>query len=118
MPIVDMRRCCACNFRLRVIQCIFELCIAFAVCAGACYSWCFGCSFAPPRRRTSQCRRTFVPFSVSHWNKLSCPVFDGVGLAVLRAEPMLFGWPNLHFHFVSYFFFLFLPLVVVWGGDL
>ena len=38
-------------------------------------------SFAPPRCRTSQYRRTFVPLSVSFWNNLSDPVFDGVGLA-------------------------------------
>ena len=34
----------------------------------------------PPRCRTSQCTRTFIPFSVSLWNDLSDPVFDGVGL--------------------------------------
>ena len=38
-------------------------------------------SFAPPRCRTSQYRRTFVPLSVSLWNDLRDPVFDGVGLA-------------------------------------
>ena len=38
-------------------------------------------SFAPPRCRTSQYRRSFVPLSVSLWNDLSDPVFDGVGLA-------------------------------------
>ena len=35
-------------------------------------------TYAPPRCRTSQYRRTFVPFSVSLWNDLSDPVFDGV----------------------------------------
>ena len=38
-----------------------------------------GHSFVPPRCRTSQYRRTFVPLSVSLWND-SDPVFDGVGL--------------------------------------
>ena len=38
-------------------------------------------SFAHPRCRTSQYRRTFVPLSVSLWDDLSDPVFDGVGLA-------------------------------------
>ena len=38
-------------------------------------------TYAPPRCRTSQYRRTFIPFSVSLWNDLSDPVFDGVGLA-------------------------------------
>ena len=37
-------------------------------------------SYAPPSCRTSQNRRTFVPFSVSLWNDLADPVFDGVGL--------------------------------------
>ena len=38
-------------------------------------------SFAPPRCRTSQYRRSFVPLSVSLWNDLNDPVFDSVGLA-------------------------------------
>ena len=37
-------------------------------------------NYAPPRCRTSQYSRTFIPFSVSLWNDLSDPVFDGVGL--------------------------------------
>ena len=38
-------------------------------------------SFVPPHCGTSQYLRTFVPLSVSLWNELSDPVFDGVGLA-------------------------------------
>ena len=38
-------------------------------------------TYAPPRCRTSQYRRTFITLSVSLWNYLSDPVFDGVGLA-------------------------------------
>ena len=38
-------------------------------------------SFAPPRCWTSQYCRSFVPLSVSLWNDLSDPVFDGVGMA-------------------------------------
>ena len=37
-------------------------------------------SFAPPRCRTSQYRRTFLPISASFWKDFSDPVFDGVGL--------------------------------------
>ena len=51
-------------------------------------------SFAPPRCRTSQYRRTFVSHSVSLiWNDLSDPVFDGVGLAGFktRANSYLLG---------------------------
>ena len=38
-------------------------------------------AYAPPRCRTMQYSRTFIPFSVSLWNDLANPVFDGVGLA-------------------------------------
>ena len=47
-------------------------------------------SFAPPRCRTSQYRRTFVPLSVSLWNDLSDPVFDGVGLAGFKSRANAF----------------------------
>ena len=43
-------------------------------------------SFTPPRCRNSQYRRTFVPFSVSLWNDLSDPVFDGVGLVRFKSK--------------------------------
>ena len=38
-------------------------------------------TYAPPRCRTLQYSRVFIPFSVSIWNALANPVFDGVGLA-------------------------------------
>ena len=38
-------------------------------------------TYAPPRCRTSQYRRTFILLSVSFWNDLAHPVFDGVRLA-------------------------------------
>ena len=38
-------------------------------------------TYAPPRCRTSHYRRTFIPLSVSLWNNLFDPVFDGVGVA-------------------------------------
>ena len=47
-------------------------------------------SFAPPRCRTSQYHRTFVPLSVSLWNNLSDPVFDGVGLAGFKSRANAF----------------------------
>ena len=43
-------------------------------------------TYAPPRCRTSQYSRTFIPFSVSLWNDLSDPVFDGVGLAGFKSR--------------------------------
>ena len=69
-------------------------------------------SFAPPRCRTYQYRITSVPFSVSLRNDVCFLVFGGVGLAGLKAEPMLSCWPNQLFLFVSYnFLFSFLPWV-------
>ena len=47
-------------------------------------------SFAPPRCKTSQYRRTFVPFSVSLWNDLCGPVFDGVGLVAFKSRASAF----------------------------
>ena len=47
-------------------------------------------SFTPPRCRTSQYRRTIVPLSVSLWNDLSAPVFDGVGLASFKSRANAF----------------------------
>ena len=43
-------------------------------------------SFAPARCRSSQYRRSFVPLSVSLWNDLSDPVFDGMGLAGFKSR--------------------------------
>ena len=44
-------------------------------------------TYAPPRCRTLQYSRTFIPFSVSLWNDLANPVFDGVGLAGFKSRP-------------------------------
>ena len=43
-------------------------------------------TYAPPRCRTSQYRPTLIPWSVSLWNDLSDPVFDGVGLAGFKSK--------------------------------
>ena len=47
-------------------------------------------SYAPPRCRTSQYSRTFIPLSVSLWNNLSNPVFDGEGLAGFKSRANAF----------------------------
>ena len=47
-------------------------------------------TYAPPRCRTSQYSRPFIPFSVSLWNDLSEPVFDGVGLAGFKSRANAF----------------------------
>ena len=43
-------------------------------------------TYAPPRCRSSQYRRTFIPFSISLWDDLANPVFDGVGLAGFKSR--------------------------------
>ena len=43
-------------------------------------------TYAPPRCRKSQYRRTFVSLSVSLWNDLADPVFDGVGLSGFKSR--------------------------------
>ena len=47
-------------------------------------------AFAPSRCRTSQYRRSFMPLSVTLWNDLSDPVFDGVGLAGFKSRANAF----------------------------
>ena len=47
-------------------------------------------TYAPPRCRTSQYHSTFIPLSVSLWNDLSDPVFDGVGLAGFNSRANAF----------------------------
>ena len=47
-------------------------------------------TFAPPRCRTSQYHRTFTSLSVSLWNDLIDPVFDGVGLAGFKSRSNAF----------------------------
>ena len=47
-------------------------------------------TFAPPRCRTSQYRRTFIRLSVSLWNDLVDPICDGVGLAGFKSRSNAF----------------------------
>ena len=68
-------------------------------------------SYAPPRCRTSQYRRTFVPLSVSLWNDLRDPVFDGVGWAGFKSRDNFFFFALLLALFLpsTVFPFLFFP---------
>ena len=43
-------------------------------------------TYTPPRYRTLLYRRTFIPFSVSLWNDLAIPVFDGLGFAGFKSR--------------------------------
>ena len=47
-------------------------------------------TYAPSRCRTLQYSRTFISFSVSLWNDLASPVFDGVGLAGFESKANTF----------------------------
>ena len=47
-------------------------------------------TYAPLRSRSSQYRRTFVRLSVSLWNDLANPVFDGVVLAGFNSRVNVF----------------------------
>ena len=47
-------------------------------------------TYAPPLCRTSQYLRTFVALSVSLWNHLADPVFDGVGLSGFKSRVNVF----------------------------
>ena len=71
-------------------------------------------TFTPLRCRTSQYRRTFIPLSVSLWNDLVDPVFDGVGLAVFksRSNAFLHGLVALSFFVFNYFPILFFSAIV------
>ena len=43
-------------------------------------------TYAPPRCISSQYRRSFITLSVSLWNDLADPIFDGVGLACFKSR--------------------------------
>ena len=46
--------------------------------------------YTPPCCRTSQYSRTFIPLSVSIYNDLANPVFDGVGLEDFKSRANAF----------------------------
>ena len=45
---------------------------------------------APPRCRTGQYRMIFIPLTVSFWNDLADPIFDGVGLTGYKSRANAF----------------------------
>ena len=75
-------------------------------------------TYVPPRCRTSQERRCFMPV----WNDLGVGWrWCGVGWRVSRAGPMFFYWPNnsLHFCFLLYSLSLLsFHWLVLWGWGL
>ena len=79
-------------------------------------------TYAPPCCRTSQYHRTCILLSVSPWNDLSEPVFDGVwDWRVSREGPMPFYWPSCPLTFCLLLFSLSLLsfcALVLWGWGL
>ena len=78
-------------------------------------------TIAPPRCRTSQYRRTFIPLPVSLWNDLVAPYLMVWDWRISRSGPMPFCWPSCSFLFCLQLFslsLLFLYRLVVWGWGL
>ena len=75
-------------------------------------------TYAPPRCRTSQYRRTFIPLSGTIWLTPYSMVWDW---QVSRAGSMPFCWPSCSLLFCLQLFslsLLFLYRLVVWGWGL
>ena len=64
-------------------------------------------TYAPPRCRTSQYRRTFFPSQCHSGTILLTPCSMVWDWQVSRAEPMLFYWPNLLYSYYTIFPYLF-----------
>ena len=62
-------------------------------------------TYALPRCRTSQYRRTFIFLPVSLWNDHASPVFDGVRLAGFKSRANALRWPQLLYPYYSLLLF-------------
>ena len=65
-------------------------------------------TYAPPRCRTSQYRKTFISLWVSLWNDPADHVIDDVRLAGFKSRVNAFYWPKLLYPFSSSNIFRFL----------
>ena len=80
-------------------------------------------TYAPPRCRTLRYSRTFIPFSVSLWNDLANPVYDGVGLACFKSRDkgffigLSYSIPTIVFYSFS-ICLLSVCMLVLWGWGL
>ena len=123
-PIVDLWQCCVCCTRSGVTRSTHFVAlylhvpyVPVRVTRGALIAHRY--ANTPPHCRTSQHRRTFIPLSVSLWNDLVDPVFDGVGLAGFKS--CLFVGLVALFFFCLQLFSLslhFLSRLVVYGWGL
>ena len=122
LQIVDLWQYYVCCTRSGVTR---LWCSSCAVCPGAGFTRRCNAhryTYEPPRCRTSQYSRTIILFSVSLWNDLSDPVFDGVGLAGFSgAGPMPLYWPSCSLPFCLLLFshsLLSFYGLVLWGWGL
>ena len=80
-------------------------------------------TYAPPRSRTLQYHRTFIILSVSLWNDLADPLFDGVGLAGFKSRANAFfiglscSIPTIVLCYFSHSF-ISVDMLVLWGWGL
>ena len=79
-------------------------------------------NYTPSRSRNSQYSKTFIPLSVTLWNDLADPVFDGVGLAGFKSKDNDFlllakaARPFFIFYRFLFLFCLYMGLVLwAWG---
>ena len=93
--IVDLWQSCVCFIRSGITRCTLlmvlsldRMCHAARVTRGALVTHRY--TYAPPRCRTSQYSRTFMPISVSLYNDLAHTVFDGVGLVGFESRANAF----------------------------
>ena len=123
-PIVDRWQCFVCCTRSGVTRSTHFVTVLLTVCALCASPGTRGAliphrhTFAPPRCRTSQYRRTFIPLSVSLWNELVTPYLMEWDWRVSRAGPMPICWPSCSLLFCLQLFslsLLFLYRLVVWG---
>ena len=87
--IVDLWQNCVCCIRSGVTLCTLLIVLYLDRMCQCGYTRCSGCNryaHAPPRRRTSQYRRIFIPLSVSLWTDFAELLFNGVGLEGFRSR--------------------------------
>ena len=118
--LVDPWQYCICCIRSGVTRCTLlmvlyldGMCMPVRVTRGALVAHRF--TYAPLRCRTSQYSRTFIPLSVSLWNDLANPVFDGVGLAGFKSRAN--SIPTIVFYYFS-ISLLYVYRLVLWGWGL